>query len=264
MRDPLDPDPAAPPFSAHHTDVRRDIRAWAATNIAPYVEEWESARDFPRELFAAAGAVGMFAHKYAPADGGCGPDLIADAVVTEEMARCGSGGVAAGLGSQKDLAPYYVARFGTGEQRTRWLRPAITGEAVAALAVTEPEAGSDVAAITTRAIRDGDGWRITGAKTFCTNGSRADWVLVAARTSDAGAHGISLFIVPTATPGFSATRIATLGWRTSQTGALTFDDVRLPADALLGEVDGGFRLVMESFQWERLAMALGAVSAAAR
>ncbi|MCA1823903.1 MAG: acyl-CoA dehydrogenase family protein [Frankia sp.] len=139
MRDPLDPDPAAPPFSADHADVRRNIRTWVATNIAPYVDDWESAREFPRELFAAAGGAGLFAHKYTPADGGCGPDLIADAVVTEELARCGSGGAAAALGSQKDLAPYYVARFGTTDQRTRWLRPAITGEAVAALAVTEPQ-----------------------------------------------------------------------------------------------------------------------------
>jgi acyl-CoA dehydrogenase len=136
--------------------------------------------------------------------------------------------------------------------------------AVAGLAVTEPGAGSDVAALSTRAVRDGDGWLLTGSKVFCTNGSRADWLLVAARTSDEpGARGISLFVVPTDVAGFSATRIATLGWRTSQTGALSFDAVRLDAEALLGEPGDGFVMIMKSFQWERLALALGSVSAAA-
>ncbi|HVE77643.1 MAG TPA: acyl-CoA dehydrogenase family protein [Gemmatimonadaceae bacterium] len=263
MHDPLDPDPSTAPFSATHVAVRTDIRRWIATHVAPHVDEWEAQREFPRDLFVSAGAAGVFGHKYPPADGGCGPDPIADVVVTEELARCGSAGVAAAIGATKDLAPYYVARFGTPEQRARWLHPTIRGEAVAGLAVTEPGAGSDVAALTTRATADGDGWVIDGAKTFCTNGSWADWILVAARTSDAGAHGVSLYVVPTGSAGFSATRIPTLGWRTSHTGALTFDRVRVSADALLGEVDGGFRLIMASFQWERLGMALAAVSAAA-
>ena len=210
-------------------------------------------------MFRAAGAAGLLAYKYADP-----PDFLADVVVTEELARCGSGGVAAGLGATKDLAPFYVARFGTAEQRARWLAPCVTGEAVAGLAVTEPGAGSDVAALTTRAVRDGDSWVVNGAKVFCTNGSRADWLLVAARTSDApGYQGISLLVVPTSTPGFTATRIPTLGWRTSQTGALSFVDVRVPADALLGEEGGGFVMIMKSFQWERLALALASVSAAA-
>jgi acyl-CoA dehydrogenase len=130
--------------------------------------------------------------------------------------------------------------------------------------VTEPGAGSDVAALSTRAVRDGDSWLLTGSKVFCTNGSRADWLLVAARTSDEpGARGISLFVVPTSVDGFTATRIATLGWRPSQTGALSFDGVRLGADALLGEPGDGFVMIMKSFQWERLALALASVSAAA-
>ena len=240
------------------------MRRWVATHLAPYAEEWEAAREFPREVYRAAGAAGILGWKYEPRWGGCGPDPLADMVVAEELVRCGSGGVVAGLGATKDLAPYYVARFGTDAQRERWLRPAVRGDAVAGLAVTEPGVGSDVAALTTTARRDGDGWRISGSKAFCTNGSRADWLLVAARTVDEpGPHALSLLIVPTDAPGFSCSRIATLGWRTSQTGLLHFDDVALPADALLGAEREGFVMIMKSFQWERLGLAVGSTAAAA-
>ncbi|HVF04758.1 MAG TPA: acyl-CoA dehydrogenase family protein [Frankiaceae bacterium] len=260
----LDPDPAAAPFADRHAALRAEVRSFVERELRPYAAEWEAAREFPASVYRAAGAAGLLGWKYGPEDGGRGPDPLADVVVTEELARCGSGGVAAGLGATKDLAPYYVARFGTPEQRERWLRPCVTGAAVAGLAVTEPGAGSDVAALTTRAVRSGSEWVLTGAKVFCTNGSRADWLLVAARTSDEpGARGISLLVVPTSAAGFSATRIPTLGWRPSQTGALSFDDVRLPADALLGEGGDGFVMIMKSFQWERLALALASVSAAA-
>lgn len=240
------------------------MRSFVQAELRPYASEWEDAREFPSAVFRRAGDAGLLGWKYAPEDGGRGPDFLADVVVTEELARCGSGGVAAGLGATKDLAPFYVARFGTPEQRARWLRPAVAGAAVAGLAVTEPGAGSDVAALATRAVRDGDSWVLNGSKVFCTNGSRADWLLVAARTSaEEGYRAISLFVVPASAPGFSASRIPTLGWRTSQTGALSFDDVRLPLDALLGEPGEGFVQIMKSFQWERLALAVASVSAAA-
>ena len=235
------------------------MRSFVASALRPHAEEWEAAREFPRSVFRAAGEAGLLGWKYLPE-----PDFLADVVVTEELARCGSGGVAAGLGATKDLAPYYVARFGTASQRAAWVDPCVRGDAVAGLAVTEPGAGSDVAALTTRAMREGGEWVVTGSKVFCTNGSRADWILVAARTSDEpGFRGISLLVVPTSAEGFSASRIPTLGWRTSQTGALSFDGVRVPADALLGEPGEGFVMIMKSFQWERLALALASVSAAA-
>ncbi len=261
--DPLEPDPGAAPFAPHHVPIRAETRAWIAEHLRPHADEWEAVREFPREVYAAAGAAGLLGWKYGPEDGGRGPDPLADIVVAEELTRCGSGGVAAGIGATKDLAPYYVARFGTPEQRERWLRPAIRGEHIAGLAVTEPGAGSDVAALAARADRDGDGWVLRGEKTFCTNGARADWILVAARTSDEpGPHAISLLVVPTDSPGFTASRIPTLGWRTSQTGALSLDDVRVPGEALLGSPGEGFVMIMKSFQWERLCMAVAAVSAA--
>ena len=258
-------DAAAAPFRPEHAVLRGEVRAWVSENIVPFAAEWEQAREFPRSLYAAAGDAGLLGWKYGPDDGGRGPDLLADVVVSEELTRCGSGGVAAGLGAPKDLAPFYVARFGTGEQRARWLRPAVAGRQVAALAVTEPEAGSDVAGIRCRATPDGDGgWTLDGTKCFITNGSRADWVLVAARSSDEpGWRGLSLFVVETTAPGFTADRIATLGWRTSQTGLLHLDAVRVGADALVGDGGDGFVMIMKSFQWERLCMAIAAVAGAA-
>ncbi len=252
-----------PPYQARHGDLRAEVRGWLAEHVTPHVEQWEAAREFPRELFAAAGAAGLLGWKYGPQYGGGGPDLLADMVISEELACCGSGGVAAGLGATKDLAPYYLARFGGPAQRDRWLPPAVRGEQVAALAVTEPEAGSDVAALRCRAVPDGDGWLVSGSKSFITNGCRADWVLVAARTGESlGWQGVSLLIVPTDAAGFAADRIHTLGWATSQTGLLHLDQVRVGPEALLGAPGAGFAMIMQSFQWERVALAVAAVAAA--
>jgi acyl-CoA dehydrogenase len=256
--------PRAGLFTPEHDELRDVVRTFVERGVRPFVEEWEAAGELPvRDLFAQAGTVGLFCAKYEPEYGGTGPDLVADAVITEELARCGSGGVAASFGAHKDLASSYVHRFGTDEQRRRWLVPAVGGERIGALAVTEPGAGSDVAAIQTRALREGDGWRISGTKTFITNGDVADFVVVAARSRpEEGRQAISLFVVEGGTPGFSARRIETVGWRTSHTAELAFQDCWVPDDALLGPEGEGFHLIMERFQWERLVMALSAVSAA--
>jgi alkylation response protein AidB-like acyl-CoA dehydrogenase len=252
-------------FTEDHDALRAAVRDFVTREIAPHAEDWEREGDFPvREIFRKAGSMGLFGAKYEEADGGTGPDLAADAVITEELAACGSAGVAAALGAHKDLATLYVHRFGTEEQRARWLAPSVGGELIGALAVTEPGAGSDVAAIETRAVRDGDEWELTGTKTFITNGPIADYVVAAARTSAEGHAGISLFVMERGTPGFDARRIETVGWRTSQTGELSFDGCRVPAANLLGEEGRGFHHIMENFQWERLAMALSAVAAARR
>jgi acyl-CoA dehydrogenase len=260
--------PRAGLFTADHDDLRAAVRSFVEKALAPNAEAWEQDGGFPvRDVFAAAGAVGLFGAKFEEAYGGAGPDLVADAVITEELSRCGSGGVAAALGAHKDLGSYYLYRFGTEEQRQRWLTPAVAGTTITALAVTEPETGSDVGAIRTTAVRDaaGDGWRLSGAKTFITNGPIADLVVVAAKTDPAAGHGgISLFAVEAGTPGFVARRMDTVGWRTSHTGELAFDDCRLPADALLGQENQGFYHIMANFQWERVVMALGAVSGAER
>jgi acyl-CoA dehydrogenase len=256
--------PRAGLFREEHEDLRAGVRDFVRRSLAPNAEAWEAAGTFPvREVFAAAGEVGLFGAKVEEVYGGTGPDPVADAVITEELARCGSGGVAASLGAHKDLAVHHLHRLGTDDQRARWLVPAVAGRLVGALAVTEPGAGSDVAAIRTRAERVAGGWSLSGAKTFITNGPVADLVIVAARTGPGEGHdGLSLFAVEAGTPGFSATRIETVGWRTSHTGELGFEGCQVADHALLGEQGAGFRHLMEGFVWERMVMALAAVSGA--
>lgn len=267
----IDPPVSAPSwelFTPEHDRLRATVRAWVAEHLLPHIDEWEREGEFPRALYKAAGAAGLFGWKVTPEYGGSGPDYLADVVIAEELARAHSGGVAAALGAHKDLGPYYIWRFGTEAQRRRWVVPAVRGEIVGALGVTEPQAGSDVAGLRTRAVRQpGGDWLLNGTKTFITNGTWADVLVIAAVTDPeaGGHHGQSLFVVEADDPGFSARRIPTLGWRTSHTGELSFADVRLPADRLLGGEDllhQGFVCIMRNFQWERIAMANAAVVAA--
>jgi acyl-CoA dehydrogenase len=254
-----------PLYREEHEALRATARAFVSAEISPRVETWEEAEDFPRELFKTVGEAGMFAMKFDERWGGSGPDFLAESVWVEELARAGSAGVAADLGAHSQLAMLYVDRFGTDEQKARYLTPGIAGETIGALAITEPDAGSDVAAIRTRARRDGEDWVIDGAKVFITNGAWCNWLVLAARTGDADGHrGITLFLVDTDTPGIERERMKMLGWRTSHTGQIRFDEVRLPAEAVLGEIGRGFYAIMESFVWERLTMSLGAVAGAER
>ena len=249
-------------FTPEHEAFRASVRDFVDRELAPHADEWEAQRDFPREIYERCGELGLFGLKYPEEYGGTGPDIIADAVVNEELTRCGAGGVAAGLGAHKDLGSYYVYRFGNDEQRKRWLVPSIQGKAIGALGVTEPDAGSDVAHLTTRATRDGDEYIVNGSKMFITNGSKADYVVTAVRTGGDGYQGISLLVVERGTPGFTARRIPTVGWWTSHTAELHFDDCRVPAENRLDEEGTGFLSIMKNFQWERIVMALAAVAAA--
>ena len=190
-------------------------------------------------------------------------DWVADAVLTEELARCGSGGVAAGIGAHVHIATPPIFRFGTDAQKARWLEPAMRGERIGALAITEPDAGSDVASIRTRAVRVDGGWLVSGAKTFITNGVRADFYVTAVRTGAAGHGGLS-FLVLERGEGIQRLGAGKLGWRASDTAELAFDEVFVPDEHLLGEEGRGFYLIMANFQWERLVMALGAVGAMRR
>lgn len=256
-------EPALPLFADEHDAYRASARTFVEREILPHVEDWEAARDFPKELFRTVGRAGFFGAKFDPAYGGTGPDLLAEVCWIEELARAGSGGVAADLGAHSQLAALYIDRQGTDEQKQRWLAPSISGEAVGALGITEPGAGSDVNGITTRARRDGGDWVIDGSKVFITNGSWCDHVVVAAKTDpDADHAGMTLFVVDRDTPGFTSSRLKMLGWRTSHTGELHFDGVRVPDDNRLGDEGRGFYAIMQNFAWERLMMSLGAVVAA--
>jgi acyl-CoA dehydrogenase len=260
-----------PLFRSEHDALRASARSFVEREILPHVEDWERVEDFPRELFRKVGDAGFLGLKFDPSIGGSGPDLLAAAVWTEELARCLSGGVAADLGATTDLAALYVDRAGTEALRHRYVPATLAGELVGALGITEPGAGSDVAGITTRARRDAGGWVLDGEKVFITNGAWCDWVVVAAKvTPEDGApsedpHGqLTLFVVDADTHGFTRRRMEMLGWRTSHTGELAFDGVRVGDEQRLGDVGSGFAQITRAFAWERLSMSLGAVSAAER
>ena len=250
-----------PPFAAEHEELRDSIRRFIAERVRPHAEEWEDAHWFPNELFGEFAQHGFLGLKYPEDYGGEGGDYLHEAVMCEEMARCASGGVAAGIGAHVNIATPPIWKFGTEDQKQRYLVPAIRAEKIGALAITEPDAGSDVAGLKTHAQRVDGGWLVNGSKMFITNGVRADFYVTALKTtSEGGHHGISFLIVDKG-EGIEASAIDKLGWNASDTGLISFEDVFVPEENLLGDENGGFYLIMANFQWERLAMALGAVGA---
>ena len=245
-----------PPFTEGSEAFRARARGFVAAELRPHADAWEAACWFPNEVFTALAAEGWLGLKYAG-------DWVADAVLVEELARCGSGGVAAGIGAHTHIATPPIHAFGTPGQKARWLEPALRGELIGALAITEPDAGSDVASLRTRAARTDGGWLVSGSKTYITNGVRADFYVTAVRTGGEGHAGVSLLVLERG-EGISASALSKLGWRASDTAELAFDEVFVPDEHLLGEPGRGFALVMANFQWERLVMALGAVGAMRR
>jgi acyl-CoA dehydrogenase len=251
-----------PPFTEEHEELRETVRRFVRKEIAPHVDEWEEAREFPRRLFARCGELGFLGLKFPEAYGGQGGTCVHDAVWIEELSRSGgSGGIAAGLNAHASIAMPPVFNFGTEEQRQRWVVPGIRGELVGALGITEPGAGSDVAGIRTFARKVPGGYLVNGSKTFITNGVRADFLVCAVKTTETGGHhGLSFLVLERGMPGYEVTRkLEKMGWHSSDTGELAFADVEVPDENLLGEENGGFYLIMANFQWERLSMALAAV-----
>jgi acyl-CoA dehydrogenase len=242
------------------------VRQFVDKEIRPHVDEWETAGQFPRELFRRAGGLDLLGLKYEEKYGGTNAGVLYEAVLFEELARCGSGGVAAGIGAHIAIATPPISDFGTDAQRRRWLAPAIKGEKIVALGVTEPSGGSDIAHVETSARRDGDGYVVNGSKMFITNGVHADVVVVLARSKpEGGHHGLTLLAIDRDTPGYSVGRkLDKLGWRASDTAELVFQDCRVPVENRLGEEHNGFYLAVENFQWERLWIAISAVASAQR
>ena len=250
-----------PPFTQEHEDFRVAVRRFVETELRPHAREWEDARWFPNEVFERCAELGYLGLKYEEEYGGQGGGYVADAVFAEELARCGSGGLAAGIGAHTSIAMPPIWKFGTEEQKQRYLVPGIRGEKIGALGITEPDAGSDVAGIRTTARRVDGGWVVNGSKMFITNGVRADFIVTAVKTTaEGGHHGISFLIVDKG-PGVEASKIEKLGWHASDTALIAFDDVAVPEENLLGDENQGFYLIMANFQWERLMMALGSVGA---
>ncbi len=237
--------------------IRDQVRRYVADEVVPRVDEWESAGVVPREALDGVGALGFFGLRIPEDYGGIGMGHVASVVFAEELGRCTSGGFAITVLVHTDLATPYVTNFATDAQKDRWLPRFATGELITAIAVTEPDAGSDVAALRTSARRDGDGWRLNGTKMFITNGGIADVVFVAARTDPEvkGSRGISIFAVEKGTEGLVASRaLDKMGWHSSNTAELVFDDVWVPGDNLIGVENRGFYYIMGNFQNERLAI----------
>lgn len=243
-----------PYFSEAHIQMRKIIRDFVEKEIKPNVDKWEEEGLFSSELFKRMADVGLLGLQYPEEVGGQGGDYFMGIVLAEELARSGCGSIPMAIGVQTDMATPPIFKFGTKEQHEKYLKPALRGEKIASIGITEPNHGSDVQSIETRAKRVDDGWIINGRKTFITNGTRADFVTLVARTSDEkGAKGISLFIVDTDLPGFSVSKpFEKVGMRSSDTAELIFDNVKVPHENLLGEEGKGFYQIMWQLQGERL------------
>src|SRR2546425_12526773 len=256
-------------FNEQHDMFRATVRAFVEKEIMPHVEEWEAAGRMPRWIWPRMGELGLLGVEYDDKYGGAGADFLTSAVLHEECARSRSGSFAMAVGVHCDMASPHLYWTGSEALKARYLPAMCRGEALTAIAVTEPGGGSDVAAIRTRAVRDGDHYVINGSKMFITNGATADIVFVAARvgagTDDQRHRGISMFLVERDTPGFTVSRtLDKMGMRASDTAELAFQDLRVPADHLLGREGVGFYEVMRVFQRERLVAGLHAIGMADR
>ena len=252
-------------FEEHHDQLRDSIRRFVEKELAPHAEEWEETT-FPDSVIHRMGELGFLGLSMPTEYGGQGGDYYCNIVLAEEMSRSHSGGLAMGVAVHTDMAMPPIHLFGTEEQKQEWLVPAIKGEKILCLGITEPDAGSDVAGIKTRAVRDGDEYVINGSKTYITNGHRADVIVLVTKTDpDAGHGGITLFLVPMDLPGvIREKRLEKLGMHASDTALLAFQDVRVPASAMLGQEGKGFYHISWELQGERLIGAAGCVAGAQR
>ncbi len=248
-------------LSPEHEIFRNTVRKFVETEIAPRAREFDKMGRFDKSLYRKMGELGMLGLRYDPKWGGSGLDWSFTAVMFEEVARCDNAGVTMGISVHTDMATPSLHEFGSDELRQKYLVPSIAGEMLGAIAVTEPDAGSDVAGIKTRAVRDGDDWVINGSKIYITNAATADWLcLLAVTDPEAGYGGFSQIIVPTNTPGFTYQLLDKIGNWGSDTGQLFFEDMRVPISNTIGEVGRGFQQQMMQFQDERL---IGCVSSVA-
>ncbi len=244
----------SPYYTDSHEAFRASMRRFVAREIAPHVDAWDEAGGFPRDLYRKAAEVGLLGLGFPPEYGGVEGDLFHAIIAAQELARAGSGGVSASLMSHSIGAPP-IARLGSAALKARVLPAILSGEKISALAITEPDAGSDVARLRTSAVREGGHYRVNGAKMFITSGVRADFYTVAVRTGGAGMGGISLLLLERGMPGFTQQPLKKMGWWASDTAALSFSDVRVPVENLVGEENQGFRGIMANFNGERIGMA---------
>ncbi|MBS2018561.1 MAG: acyl-CoA dehydrogenase family protein [Deltaproteobacteria bacterium] len=239
-----------------HAQLRDNVRRFAQKHIAPHAAAWDEAEEFPRELYKLAADAGLLGISYPEEVGGGGGDITHSLVASEEMVLAGTSvGACVGLNTHGIALPPII-RLGTPEQKERFVRPVLRGEKISALAISEPNAGSDVANLRTKAVRDGNHYVVNGSKTFITSGCRADIVTAAVRTGGEAHGGISLLVIERGTPGFSVSKkLKKTGWLASDTAELHFEDCRVPAENLIGEENSGFLAIMINFASERLGLA---------
>jgi alkylation response protein AidB-like acyl-CoA dehydrogenase len=252
-----------PPFTEEHDALRQTVREFCKQKLAPHAEEWDKAGEFPRSVFKDLANLGLLGIRYPEEIGGLGLDWWTSIAFMEEMVHARSGGLMMSVLVDTDMATGVIDEVGTDEQKREFLAPVISGDWVAALGVTEPDAGSDVANIRTTARKDGGDYIISGQKTFITNGSFADFVTMVVRTGEPGFGGISIVLVPTASKGFTVGRhLDKLGTRAVSSCELHFDEVRVPQRNLIGEENMGFLYLMNNFQGERIAASIMAYAGA--
>ncbi len=244
----------SPFYTAEHEAFRDVVRRFVDREIAPHASAWDEAGEFPRALYTRAAEIGLLGLGFPEEFGGVPADQFMKIVASQELARAGAGGISASLMSHTIGAPP-IARAARPEVKARVLPEILSGRKISALAITEPSGGSDVAALRTKARRDGDHYIVSGEKTFITSGVRADYLTVAVRAGGPGASGVSLLLIEGDTPGLTRTKLDKMGWWASDTAALHFDDCRVPAENLIGEEGQGFKLIMQNFNSERMGMA---------
>ncbi len=254
-------------FRDEHHLFRQSVRQFIDTEVVPNTDAWETARRIPATIFRRMGELGYLGLPFSETFGGVNVDFWYSVVFLEELARCGMGGFATAVSVHEYMAVNHIAKAGSDDLKSRYLRPAIAGEKVAALAITEPDTGSDVSAIRTTATRTdaGDAFVVNGAKTFISNGTYGDFVTLVVRTDPNAPRpdaGISLLVVDLDSPGITRTKLNKIGWHSSDTAEIHFDDVRVPAGNLIGQESRGFYYLMESLQLERLVAGIMAVSGA--
>jgi alkylation response protein AidB-like acyl-CoA dehydrogenase len=254
-------------FGDEHEMLRRTIRTFVDKEVTPHVDAWEEAGRIPRAFWRRLGELGLLGLEFPVEYGGGGGDFLSSVVLGEEMARCRSGGVAFSVLVHTDMSSPWLTRYGTETQKRHYLPGIVKGETVCALGITEPGTGSDMAALATRAVRQGDHYLLTGSKTFITNGVYGDLYFVAARTGEGSAErrhdGISMFLVERGLPGFSVSRkLDKMGMRASDTAELSFEECPVPAESLLGVEGRGFQQLAAGLQRERIMAAVLALSGA--
>ncbi len=248
----------SPFYTAEHEAFRDSVRRFVAREIEPHADAWDEAGEFPRELYARAAEIGLLGMGFPEQYGGVATDRFHAIIATQELTRCGAGGICASLMSHTIGAPP-IAKLGSDRLKARVLPGVLSGEKISALAITEPSGGSDVANLRTTARRDGDDYVVRGEKTFITSGMRADYYTVAVRTGGPGMGGISLILIERDRPGFTRTPLKKMGWWASDTATLHFDDCRVPAENLIGAENAGFIGIMMNFNDERLGLAASSI-----